>query len=57
MVNVRNVLPTFAANDIDAVRAFYADTLGMSVSTLDEGAGIVLDLPEELAKHLFVASR
>lgn len=53
MVNVRNVLPTFAANDIDAVRAFYADTLGMSVSTLDEGAGIVLDLGDGAAVFVY----
>ncbi|MFJ3402883.1 VOC family protein [Promicromonospora sp. NPDC090134] len=53
MVNVRNVLPTFAANDIDAARAFYADTLGMSVSTLDEGAGIVLDLGDGAAVFVY----
>ncbi len=53
MVNVRNVLPTFAANDIDAARAFYTDTLGMSVSTLDEGAGIVLDLGDGAAVFVY----
>lgn len=53
MVNVRNVLPTFAANDMDAVREFYADTLGMSVSTLDEGAGIVLDLGDGAAVFVY----
>ncbi|WP_285101700.1 VOC family protein [Promicromonospora sp. MEB111] len=53
MVNVRNVLPTFAANDIDAARAFYADTLGLSVSTLDEGAGIVLDLGDGAAVFVY----
>ena len=53
MVNVRNVLPTFAANDVDAARAFYTDTLGLSVSTLDEGAGLVLDLGDGAAVFIY----
>lgn len=44
MVTVRSVYPSFSANDIDAARAFYADTLGMRVTALPEGAGLALDL-------------
>lgn len=44
MVTVRNVYPSFSANDIDAARAFYADTLGMRVTALPDGGGLALDL-------------
>jgi catechol 2,3-dioxygenase-like lactoylglutathione lyase family enzyme len=44
MVTVRSVYPSFSANDIDAARAFYADTLGMRVTALPEGAGLALNL-------------
>jgi catechol 2,3-dioxygenase-like lactoylglutathione lyase family enzyme len=44
MVTVRSVYPSFSANDIDAARAFYADTLGLRVTALPEGAGLALDL-------------
>jgi catechol 2,3-dioxygenase-like lactoylglutathione lyase family enzyme len=53
MVNVRNVLPSFSANDVDAARAFYADTLGMSVTSLDEGGGLVLDLGDGAAVFVY----
>ena len=42
MVTVRNVLPSYSANDLDAARAFYADTLGLRVVPLDDGAGLAL---------------
>jgi catechol 2,3-dioxygenase-like lactoylglutathione lyase family enzyme len=44
MVTVRSVYPSFSANDIDAARAFYADTLGLRVTALPEGAGLALNL-------------
>jgi catechol 2,3-dioxygenase-like lactoylglutathione lyase family enzyme len=44
MVTVRSVYPSFSANDIDAARTFYADTLGLRVTALPEGAGLALDL-------------
>ena len=42
MVTVRNVLPSFSANDMDAARAFYADTLGLGVEPLGDGEGLML---------------
>ncbi|MFE7508460.1 VOC family protein [Promicromonospora sp. NPDC057488] len=53
MVKVRNVLPTFAANDMDVARAFYADTLGLDVSTLDDGAGLVVNLGDGAAVFIY----
>jgi catechol 2,3-dioxygenase-like lactoylglutathione lyase family enzyme len=44
MVTVRSVYPSFSANDIDAARAFYGDTLGLRVTALPDGAGLVLGL-------------
>ncbi|WP_369370471.1 VOC family protein [Promicromonospora sp. Populi] len=44
MVTVRSVYPSFSANDIDAARTFYADTLGLRVTPLPEGGGLVLHL-------------
>ena len=44
MVTVRSVYPTFSANDIDAARAFYADTLGLRVTSMDQGAGLAIHL-------------
>lgn len=44
MVTVRSVYPTFSANDIDAARAFYTDTLGLRVTPLDEGTGLAIHL-------------
>jgi catechol 2,3-dioxygenase-like lactoylglutathione lyase family enzyme len=44
MVTVRSVYPSFSANDIDAVRAFYADTLGLRVTAQPEGAGLAINL-------------
>ncbi|WP_423462723.1 VOC family protein [Promicromonospora sp. MS192] len=53
MVNVRKVLPTFAANDMDAARAFYADTLGLNVSVLDDGAGLVVGQGDGAAVFIY----
>lgn len=44
MVTTRRGIPTFSVNDLDAARAFYADTLGLRLTTLDEGAGLMLHL-------------
>ncbi|MFC8796103.1 VOC family protein [Promicromonospora sp. NPDC057138] len=44
MVTVRNVYPTFAAPDIAAARAFYADTLGLQVTPMDDGTGLAIHL-------------
>ncbi|GAB2465361.1 hypothetical protein GCM10027063_03340 [Promicromonospora xylanilytica] len=42
MFTVRKVLPSFSANDLDAARAFYADTLGLGAVPLGDGAGLLL---------------
>ncbi|WP_454850409.1 VOC family protein [Promicromonospora soli] len=44
MVTVQRVVPSFSTNDLDAARAFYADTLGLRVTALPEGAGLALNL-------------
>jgi catechol 2,3-dioxygenase-like lactoylglutathione lyase family enzyme len=44
MVNVRNVYPSFSANDLDAARRFYGDTLGLRVIAADDEAGLVIRL-------------
>jgi len=44
MVSIRRGFSSFSADDLDAARAFYADTLGLRVTTLDEDGGLVLHL-------------
>ncbi|RPF23341.1 VOC family protein [Myceligenerans xiligouense] len=44
MVTIRREIPTFAVGDVDAARAFYSDTLGLRVTVLDNGEGLVLRL-------------
>jgi catechol 2,3-dioxygenase-like lactoylglutathione lyase family enzyme len=53
MVTVRNVLPSFSANDLSAARAFYADTLGLRVLPIDGGAGLVLQISDEAAVFVY----
>lgn len=44
MVTIRRGFPTYSVNDLDAARAFYADTLGLDVTSPNEGGGLVLRL-------------
>ncbi|WP_369824528.1 hypothetical protein [Cellulosimicrobium sp. CUA-896] len=44
MVTIRRGFSSFSADDLDAARAFYADTLGLKVTALDDGNGLVLHL-------------
>ncbi|MBL0886738.1 VOC family protein [Myceligenerans indicum] len=52
MVTIRREYPTFAVDDLDAARRFYSDTLGLRVTALDEGMGLVLRL--DSGSQLFV---
>lgn len=44
MVTVRNVYPTFAANDVEEAHAFYTDTLGLRATLRGKEEGLVLHL-------------
>lgn len=44
MVTTRRGFSSFSVDDLDAARSFYADTLGLRVTPLDEGMGLVLHL-------------
>jgi catechol 2,3-dioxygenase-like lactoylglutathione lyase family enzyme len=44
MVTIRRGFSSFSVDDVDAARAFYADTLGLGVTALDDGNGLVLHL-------------
>ncbi|WP_144679942.1 VOC family protein [Cellulosimicrobium sp. TH-20] len=44
MVTIRRGFSSFSADDLDAARAFYGDTLGLPVTALDGGNGLVLHL-------------
>lgn len=44
MVTIRRGFSSFSADDLDAARAFYADTLGLRVTALGDGNGLVLHL-------------
>ncbi|MFD6178719.1 MULTISPECIES: VOC family protein [unclassified Isoptericola] len=44
MVTTRRGFSSFSVDDLDAARSFYADTLGLRVTTLDEGMGLVVHL-------------
>ena len=44
MVTIRRGFSSFSADDLDAARTFYGDTLGLPVTALDGGNGLVLHL-------------
>ncbi len=44
MVTIRRGFSSFSADDLEAARAFYGDTLGLGVTVLDDGNGLVLHL-------------
>ncbi|MGF0118702.1 VOC family protein [Promicromonospora sp. Marseille-Q5078] len=44
MVSTRRGFSSFSVDDLDAARSFYADTLGLRVTALDDGMGLVLHL-------------
>jgi predicted enzyme related to lactoylglutathione lyase len=44
MVTTRRGFSSFSVDDLGAARSFYADTLGLHVTTLDDGMGLVLHL-------------
>ena len=44
MATFRRGFSSFSADDLDAAHAFYTDTLGLRVTALDEGGGLVLHL-------------
>ncbi|WP_166844121.1 VOC family protein [Isoptericola sp. BMS4] len=44
MVTTRRGFSSFSVDDLDAARSFYADTLGLRVTPLGDGMGLVLHL-------------
>jgi catechol 2,3-dioxygenase-like lactoylglutathione lyase family enzyme len=52
MVTIRRGFSSFSVDDVEAARTFYADILGLGVTALDDGNGLVLDL--EGGTHVFV---
>ena len=44
MVTTRRGFSSFSVDDLDAAHSFYADTLGLRVTPLDEGMGLVVRL-------------
>lgn len=53
MFTVRKVLPSFSANDLDAARAFYTDTLGLGAVPLGDGAGLLLHIGGDAAAFVY----
>ncbi len=47
MLNNTKAYSSFAAPDVEALRAFYGDTLGVSTSTIEEAGLLVLHLAED----------
>jgi catechol 2,3-dioxygenase-like lactoylglutathione lyase family enzyme len=45
MVTIRRGFSSFSVDDVEAARTFYADILGLGVTALDDGNGLVLDQP------------
>ncbi|MFI6425065.1 VOC family protein [Promicromonospora sp. NPDC050880] len=53
MVTTRRGFSSFSADDLDAARTFYADTLGLPVTVVGDGGGLVLHLPHDIPVFVY----